>query len=111
MSLRTIVVILILIIGAAFLAPSNPYTDAITKPIIHGLGKVSSYLNNKKTLPTLVEKSRVEKNKVEQSKVYKWQDKEGKWHFTNTKPPKDVAAQSEIYRSDTNVIPAIKPKK
>jgi len=105
MSLRTIIVILILIIGAAFLIPSNPYTDVITKPIIHGLGKVSSYLNNKKDLPVKLP------TPVEQSKVYKWQDKEGKWHFTNTKPPEDVATQSEIYRSDTNVIPAIKPEK
>jgi hypothetical protein len=110
MSLRKIIIFVIVLIGVLFLIPTNPYTDVITKPIISGFGKVSAYLNDNKGLPVKLP-TLVEKNKVKKSKVYKWQDKEGNWHFSSTKPPKDVTAETEEYRDDTNVIPTIKPKK
>lgn len=105
MSVRKIIVLIILLTGILFLIPYNPYTDIITRPVIRGLAQVSSYLNDENKLPVKVPVP------VEKSKVYKWQDKEGKWHFSNTEPPKDVDAQAEIYSSDTNVMPAIKQKK
>lgn len=105
MSVRKIIILIIVLTGTLFLLPSNPYTDIITKPIIRGLANASSYLNDKNKLPVKVPVP------VEKSKVYKWQDKHGNWHFSNTKPPKDVAVKTEVYRSDTNIVPALEPKK
>lgn len=45
----------------------------------------------------------------ESTKVYKWYDKQGKLHVSNT-PPADITnVQVQEYKSDTNVIPSGKP--
>lgn len=98
MSFRKIIIAIIVIIGLAFLVPSNPYTDPITKPIIKAVKKMTSSVSDEIDIPM----------PVEETKVYKWQDETGEWHFSNTPPPKDVKSQSKIYRSDDNVVPAPK---
>lgn len=101
MSLRTIIIAIIVVIGLAFLLPSNPYTDPVTKPIIKTVKKISSSFSDELEIPM----------PVEETKVYKWQDENGEWQFSNTPPPKDVKAQSKTYKSDENVVPAPKLEK
>ncbi|WP_455204199.1 hypothetical protein [Kaarinaea lacus] len=38
--------------------------------------------------------------------IYKFQQPDGSWAFTNKPPPHETARPVQIYRSDTNVIPA-----
>ncbi len=38
--------------------------------------------------------------------VYKWQDKHGAWHVTNSPPPAGTPFQKQEYLSDTNILPA-----
>lgn len=37
--------------------------------------------------------------------LYKWRDKSGAWHITDTPPPDDVAHERLEYQHDTNVLP------
>ena len=41
------------------------------------------------------------------STVYKWQDKEGNWHVTDTPPPAGVEYETQEYLHDSNVLPAL----
>ncbi len=40
--------------------------------------------------------------------VYRWQDKAGEWQFSNTKPEHIPDAEIQLFRSDANVVPALK---
>lgn len=44
---------------------------------------------------------------AEPPRVYKWQDEDGQWHFSNTPPNMDVAQEVEI--SDVNLMDAYVP--
>ena len=86
-----IILIIVLIAGAFFLAPDNP--DDGSPALMQGLSQIRSMTegtDDEKTTTT----------------VYKWQDADGEWHFSNTPPPQGVASQVQTYRSDTNTIPA-----
>ncbi|WP_455198698.1 DUF4124 domain-containing protein [Kaarinaea lacus] len=96
MTPRNILIAIVVIIGLAFLLPSNSYTDPVTKPVIKVIKKISSYFGSELDIPMPVEETR----------VYKWQDENGEWHFSNTPPPKNVDSESKIYKSDDNVVPA-----
>ena len=39
--------------------------------------------------------------------VYKWQDEDGQWHFSNTPPDMDIAEEVEI--ADVNLMEAYEP--
>lgn len=90
---------IIVLVGAAYLAPSNRYTDKITNPLIKGLNQIHSFFSDKEKFPEI----------TEETKVYKWQDKDGNWQFSNTEPPKDIDSTVKVYKSDENVVPATKP--
>jgi hypothetical protein len=98
MTRRTIIIVIIVILGLVFLIPPNPYTDPITRPVIKVIRKVVSYFNEDLDIPV----------PVSETKVYKWQDESGEWHFSNTPPPKGVDSRSKTYKSDENVLPAPK---
>lgn len=86
-----IILIIVLIAGAFFLAPDNP--DDGSPALMQGLSQIRSMAegtNDEKTTTT----------------VYKWQDADGEWHFSNTPPPQGVASQIQTYHSDTNTMPA-----
>jgi hypothetical protein len=41
------------------------------------------------------------------TKVYKWQDKNGKWHISNTPPAEGIPYTEQEYLHNTNVIPSV----
>lgn len=98
MSLRTILIIVVVIFGLAFLLPSNPYTDVLTRPVLKTVKKVGSFFDEELDVSI----------PAKETKVYKWQDEEGNWHFSNTEPPKNVGSESKVYKDDVNVVPAPK---
>lgn len=100
---KRILIIIVVLIGVAFLIPSNPYTDKFTAPTIKSVKKVYSYFDDKIDIPIDLP--------AETTTVHKWQDKDGNWHFSNTEPPKGVDSKSKIYKDDDiNVMPADKAK-
>ena len=100
---KFIFIFIVVLIGIAFLIPSNPYTDRFTAPTIKSVKKVYSYFDDKVDLPDI-------KLPAESTTVHKWQDKDGNWHFSNTEPPKEVGSESKIYKDDVNIMPATKTK-
>jgi hypothetical protein len=44
---------------------------------------------------------------AEETTVYKVQNPDGTWTYTNQKPANRAPAQTRVYRSDTNVVPAV----
>lgn len=49
--------------------------------------------------------------KAGKQRVYKWRDRDGQWHYTQTRPPPDaVAEQSMDLDPNQNVIAGLKPK-
>ncbi len=87
-----IVLIIVLVAGAFFLAPQN--ADDTGPALLQGLSQIRSMTE---TLDDTDSKT---------TTVYKWQDADGEWHFSNTPPPPGVASQVQTYRADTNVIQA-----
>lgn len=101
MFLRLLIAIVVLI-GIAFIIPSNSYTDWFTEPTKKSIKKVYSYFDDKVDLPVDLPS--------ETTTVHKWQDKDGNWHFSNTTPPKGVDSKSKVYKDDVNLMPATKTK-
>ena len=87
-----IVLIIVLVAGAFFLAPDNPDDDS--PALLQGLSQIRSMTEGL---------GDAESNTTT---VYKWQDADGEWHFSNTPPPQGIASQVQTYRTDTNVIQA-----
>lgn len=87
-----IVLIIVLVAGAFFLAPDNP--DDGSPALLQGLSQIRSMTE------------RLGDEESHTTTVYKWQDADGEWHFSNTPPPQGVASQIQTYRADTNVIQA-----
>jgi len=87
-----IILIIALVAGAFFLAPDNP--DDGSPALLQGLSQIR---NMTEGLGDAESKT---------TTVYKWQDADGEWHFSNTPPPQGVASQVQTYRADTNVIQA-----
>ena len=100
MSIRFIIISILVLIGIAFLVPSNPYTDKITKPITKTLNNAYSYFDSKIDIPKIIIPS-------ETTTVHKWQDENGEWHFTNEAPPKNINSESKVYKNDDNVVPVL----
>jgi len=99
MMIRILIVILIMLVGAAALTELNPQADKSTNPILRGLANVRSWFSHSESIATSPKHT---------TKVYKWRDKEGAWHFSNQPPPEGVASSVITYRSDTNITQAPK---
>ena len=41
----------------------------------------------------------------EVTRVYRWQDAQGRWHITDTRPPAGTPFTVQSYRSDENIVP------
>lgn len=41
------------------------------------------------------------------TKVYKWQDAQGRWQFSNAAPKTQVKVSTQIYNSNENIIPRL----
>lgn len=91
MFFRLLIIFIIVAIAGAVFYGLNPSGDN-SAPLLRGLGKVKS-LTQQATPEAPVE-----------TVVYKWQDKNGEWHFSNHPPPEGAAASTTTYRSDINVV-------
>lgn len=47
---------------------------------------------------------------VKVTTAYKWKDAEGSWQITDRPPPGGIPYETLKVRSDTNVLPAIRPQ-
>jgi len=95
MFLRLLIIFIIVAIAGAVFYNYNR-SDDDTSPLLRGLAKVRSLAKEAAPEPPV------------ETAVYKWQDKNGEWHFSNQPPPEGVAADVTVYRSDVNVTPAPK---
>jgi hypothetical protein len=98
MFVRLLIILLIAAIAAAILYGLNPYGGQ-TSLSLPKLPDVPSLSDDEKKAPSV-------------TTVYKWQDENGEWHFSNQPPPEGVARKVITYRSDANVIqpPKASPK-
>jgi len=96
MMIRLLIIILIVLVGAAALTGLNPATEQGTNPLVKGLATVQSWFRDSSvsSLPGIDEN---------ETAVYKWQDNTGEWHFSNQPPPTGVASSVKIYRNDVNI--------
>lgn len=92
MFFRLLIIFIILAIAGAVFYGLNPSDDNSASPLLRGLGKVKS-LTQQATSEAPVE-----------TVVYKWQDKNGEWHFSNHPPPEGTVGSITTYRSDINVV-------
>jgi Domain of unknown function (DUF4124) len=102
MMIRILIIVLIVLAGAAALTELNPSVEKTTNPIIKGLNTVRGWFSNSTTLPL----PGADKNKTT---VYKWQDASGEWHFSNQPPPAGTSSSVKTYRSDVNITQAPPP--
>lgn len=99
MFLRLLIIFIIAAVAIAVLYGLNPY------------GGENSLKMPKLGMPEIPGLSK-DDGKEKQSgstTVYKWQDQNGEWQFSNQPPPEGVASKVITYRSDTNVIQSAKP--
>jgi len=99
MMIRLLIIILIVLVGAAALTELNPSAEQSTNPIIKGLGTVQSWFRGSSApkLPSLDE---------DEITIYKWQDDSGEWHFSNHPPAAGITSSVNVYRSDVNITQA-----
>lgn len=92
MFLRLLIILIIAAIaGAVFFSISS---DDVNSPLVRGLAKIQTLKKEAGPEPAT------------ETAVYKWQDKNGEWHFSNQPPPEGAAASVSIYRSDVNIVSA-----
>ena len=113
MMIRFLIIIVIVLIGAAALTTLNPAADKSLNPIMKGLGTVRSWftgasitLESAAKDPLSAVGNATDKNATQ---VYKWQDAAGAWHFSNTPPPAGIKGSVETYRNDINITQAVQP--
>ncbi len=102
MMIRLLIIILMVLVGAAVLIGLNPSAEKSTNPIIKGLATVQSWFRGS-SAPKLLGMDENE------TTVYKWQDDLGEWHFSNQPPPTGVTSSVKTYRSDVNITQAPPP--
>lgn len=110
MMIRLMIIIVIVLVGAAALTTLNPAADESLNPIMKGLNTVRSWftgasltLESAAKDPLSAVDNAIDKNTTQ---VYKWQDASGAWHFSSEPPPKGIKGSMETYRSDVNITQA-----
>jgi len=100
MFLRLLIIVVLMLVGAAVLSYLNPAADKSENFLLNGLSVVRSWFTN--------ERNMTPDSKLHTTTVYKWRDADGNWQFSNEPPPPGIYSDITIYRSDTNVTPALK---
>jgi Domain of unknown function (DUF4124) len=100
MMIRILIIVLIVLAGAAALTELNPSAEKTTNPIMKGLNTVRGWFGSSDAL-TLPDANK--------TTVYKWQDATGEWHFSNQPPPAGINSSVKTYRSDVNITQAPAP--
>ncbi|MDT8384755.1 MAG: DUF4124 domain-containing protein [Gammaproteobacteria bacterium] len=112
MMIRLMIIVLIVLVGAAALTTLNPAAEQSLNPIIKGLANVRSWFSGTSSVlegiatDPLASGDNTDKNTT---RVYKWQDAAGEWHFSNQPPPTGIKGSVETYRSDVNITQAPPP--
>ena len=83
-------IIAIVLVVAVVIFYQSPYFNRVLSS--------SSQQNIKQTLDSV--------NPKMSRPVYKWQDKKGQWHMTDSPPADGTKYETLRYHKDTNVIPA-----
>lgn len=108
MMIRLLIIIAIVLVGAAALTTLNPSADKSVNPIMKGLSTVRSWFTGaSSSLESAAKDPLISGGKATQ--VYKWQDASGEWHFSNTPPPAGIKGSVETYRNDVNITQAVQP--
>lgn len=105
MMIRFLIIILIVLVGAAALSELNPKAEQSTNPLLKGLAHVRSWfidVSISKNIPLVTPDEN-------ETTVYKWQDDTGEWHFSGQPPPAGISSSVETYRSDVNLTQAPPP--
>lgn len=109
--IRILIVILIVLVGAAALSHLNPSADKSKSLLMEGLANIHTWFQSDSKQPNNAAKTQnEEKNDPNSIKVYKWQDASGTWQFSNEPPPEGVARSVKVYRTDANITQSIKPE-
>lgn len=114
MMIRILIIILIVLVGAAALTTLNPSAKKTLNPIMKGLmtvrSNIDSWIRGSETMldsaakdPLAATENAIDKNVTQ---VYKWQDANGEWHFSNEPPPAGIKGSVESYRNDVNISQA-----
>jgi len=106
MMIRLLIIVLIVLVGAAALTTLNPAADKSLNPIMKGLASVRAWFSESATTVESTVKDPLTSMDKNATKVYKWQDAAGEWHFSNQPPPAGIKGSVETYRSDVNVTQA-----
>lgn len=111
MWIRALIIITILVVGMAAMSHLNPSASKTLNPLLNGLANIRAlFSQSPQSIPGAVDETETAENMEDQSRtVYKWRDKEGNWQFSNQAPTEDIATSVTVYRSDANVIQAVKP--
>ena len=108
MMIRFLIIVVIVLVGAAALTTLNPAADKSLNPIMKGLGTVRSWFTGASTTLESVAKD-PQTSGGNATQVYKWLDASGEWHFSNTPPPAGIKGSVETYRNDVNITQAVQP--
>ncbi len=103
MFIRILIIVLIVLIGVAALSHLNPSADKSVQPLMDGLSTIRSHMDNSISSPP------GDDNRDTGKTVYKWQDAQGDWHFSNNPPPEGTASSVKTYRTD-NATRFVTPK-
>lgn len=109
MMIRLMIIVLIVLVGAAALTTLNPAAEQSLNPILKGLANVRSWFSETSSVlegaasDPLASGDYTDQNAT---RVYKWQDAAGEWHFSNQPPPTGIKGSVETYRSDVNITQA-----
>lgn len=106
MMIRLMIIILIVLVGAAALTTLNPAADKSLNPIMKGLASVRAWFSESTSAVESTVKDPLTAVDKNATKVYKWQDTFGEWHFSNQPPPPGIKGSVETYRSDVNITRA-----
>jgi hypothetical protein len=100
-------IIAFLVLGAASLSHLNPSANTVLGPLDKTLSTLRGLFSS---APAITDSHNEKSLPPAGTTVYKWQDAEGNWQFSNTPPPPGVASSTTTYNPDTNVTKAVKPE-
>lgn len=106
MMIRFLIIILIVLVGAAALTTLNPSAEQSINPIIKGLNTVRSWFTGASGTLEDAAKNPLTAADKNATLVHKWQDSAGEWHFSNQPPPAGIKGSIETYRNDVNITQA-----
>ena len=107
MWVRRLLIIALILVAAASLSYLNPAAEQSMAPLQKATAVLRSLFSSSSDLEG---SDKPDPTQGSTTRVYKWQDADGNWQFSNQPPAEGVASSSRVYRSDTNVTQAVTPR-